>query len=62
MLADIGMSDFSVRYHNLTPGLFINMPLSGRLWDWMHRLDPSVAGSLTRWACDAGVLSCRRRA
>jgi SAM-dependent methyltransferase len=61
ILSDVGMTDFRVGYHNLTPGVFVNVSLPRRLWTFWRRVDPKVAKPPVRWACDAGVVSCRRR-
>jgi SAM-dependent methyltransferase len=61
VLSELGMEPLEVRYHNVTPLLFVNVPIPGRIWRrWRH-----VDGSISRWApralCDAGVVAARRR-
>jgi SAM-dependent methyltransferase len=61
-LTELGMDAFDVRYHNVTPLLFVNVPLPRRVWRAWRRLDRSVASYAPRVLCDAGVIAARKRA
>jgi SAM-dependent methyltransferase len=60
VLGEVGMTVTDVRFHNVTPLLFVNVPLPGRLWRSWRRVDRSVASFAPRVFCDAGVVSARK--
>jgi SAM-dependent methyltransferase len=60
-LSELGLEPLDVQFHNVTPFLFVNVPIPGRLWRRWRRLDASVARWAPRVFCDAGVVSARRR-
>jgi 2-polyprenyl-3-methyl-5-hydroxy-6-metoxy-1,4-benzoquinol methylase len=60
VLAGFGLAEFEVRYHNVTPGLFVNLSLPRSLWRFWRRADRLLARPLTSCICDAGVIRARR--
>lgn len=62
LLDELGVDVLDVRYHNVTPLLFVNVPLPARLWSAWRRLDRSVAAYAPRMLADAGVVVARKRA
>jgi SAM-dependent methyltransferase len=61
-LTELGLEPIDVRFHNVTPLLFVNVPLPARIWRGWRRLDRSVAARAPRVLCDAGVIAARKRA
>ena len=59
-LARVGMTETRVRYHNVTPLLFVNVPLPRRLFAPWRRLDRRISSFAPHVVCDAGVLAARK--
>lgn len=59
-LTSLGMGETHVRYHNVTPLLFVNVPLPRRLFAPWRRLDRRISSFAPHAVCDAGVLAARK--
>jgi SAM-dependent methyltransferase len=59
-LGEAGMTMADVRFHNVTPLLFVNVPLPAVLWKRWRRIDRRVSSRAPRFLADAGVVSARK--
>jgi SAM-dependent methyltransferase len=59
-LARLGMTETRVRYHNVTPLLFVNVPLPRRVFAPWRRLDGRISSYAPHAMCDAGVIAARK--
>jgi SAM-dependent methyltransferase len=60
-LRSLRMDEIAVRYHNVTPFLFVNVPIPRRLWETWLRVDGVLSRFAPRPLCDAGVVRAGRR-